>query len=428
MGTAGSWAGFARQWVEGDRALVTVALAAVSVRLAAVLALNIQPESDYAAYFEMARSLHEGRGLVDPFGNFAYYNAGYPLFLYGVFSLSGPSVAAAQAVNTALGAVSAVLVFLVGRRVGHSPAVGWLSALMWIGYVEAAVYAEYLAKENLVIPLLLGILYLSLRLPEAPRPALNAGGMGLLYAAQALTGSAALFALPITLMQIACLRRPLSDRFKLAIVLSLAMGVALAPWLYRNQERMGAPVLNTSGGFNLYLGNNPAATGYFVSIARTPLAEEWNRLRTERGELAANRRAAAEAFAYMSGHPWETVKLALYKGMVFWKPPFGESGREKISAMEDVVRNIWLAEFLLLGALALATFLRPALLTREAVILWLYVAGYTAVHMVFYVIFRYRLAIMPVVVVLAAHALWALVNGFRPGGCNHTLCRVAKTM
>jgi len=390
---------------------------AAAIRGSAAWVLNIPPESDYQAYFHMARSLYDGHGLVDPFGNLAYYNAGYPLFLYALFVVFGPSIAVAQVANVALGVLSAWLVFLIARHIGHSRIMGWIAALLWVGYAEAIVYTEYLAKENLVIPILLAILYLSFRLPMTRNRGVWAAVIGALYALQAMVGSAALFALPITLFQIATLDASFAQRIKAGMVLLLSMGLFLSPWLYRNHHVLGAPVLNTNGGFNLYLGNNPAATGYFVSIGETPLGAKWNELRKERGELEASRLAQREAIAHIREHPWESLKLAAYKGIAFWTPPLHD-GAERASLLESMVRKVWLAEFLLLAVAALATLARPSLISREIMTLWLYVLGYTAVHMVFYVIFRYRLTIMPVVCLLAAHALWLMVMayGARKGG------------
>lgn len=393
--------------------ILAVAGLATLVRFGAVVVLDIPPESDYKAYLYMATALYEGRGLVDPFGNLAFYNAGYPLFLFCVFSLAGPSVLAAQMANVLLGALSAVLVFLVGSRVGRSQTVGWISSIMWIGYAEAAVYTEYLAKENLSIPLMLSILYFTLLLPETRKAVLWGAGIGALYAALAITASAALSLFPITVWQISRLQRGLRERLVLLIVLFMSTGLALSPWLYRNQIRLGAPVLNTNGGFNLYLGNNPAATGYFVSIAETPLASEWHRLRKEQGEVAASRCARDAALAHMSEHPLETVRLALIKGLAFWKPPNPQMGSETASFKERAARTVWFVQYVLVCTLMLVTLVNRARATPETLLLWGGVIGYTAVHMLFYVIYRYRLGIMPVVIVLAAYGLWTLITVIR---------------
>jgi hypothetical protein len=60
--------------------LFIIFIAALLFRAETVLVLNIQPESDYAAYQMMAQSLLAGNGLTDG-ENQAFMSAGYPLFI-----------------------------------------------------------------------------------------------------------------------------------------------------------------------------------------------------------------------------------------------------------------------------------------------------------------------------------------------------------
>ena len=51
---------------------------------------------------------------------------------------------------------------------------------------------------------------------------------------------------------------------RIGLVGALA-AVVVAPWVARNYLAIGTPALTTEGGFTLYLGNNPQATGgYFM--------------------------------------------------------------------------------------------------------------------------------------------------------------------
>jgi cytochrome bd-type quinol oxidase subunit 2 len=182
-----------------------------------------------------------------------------------------------------------------------------------------------------------------------------------------------------------------------------------SPWLIRNINVIGAPVLNTNGGFNLYLGNNPAATGWFVSIADTPRGSTWEELR-KTGEVRASEILKQEAISWAKAHPTEFVTLALKKAAYFWMPPIHEGKGEQSSA-EKLVRLLWAVQFLVITAAALATLLIRRLRNRQLAILWLAVATYTSAHMLFYVAFRYREPIMPILVVMAALSLEAFVAG-----------------
>jgi len=163
---------------------------------------------------------------------------------------------------------------------------------------------------------------------------------------------------------------------------------------------LGSPVLNTNGGFNLYLGNNPAATGYWLSIADTPLGPIWQSLRME-GEVQASETPGREAMIWIREHPRQFFSLALRKAVLFWMPPVHQ-GKGTGSAMESLLRRIWLLQFLMLAAAAASSVFMLVGQTRYAGILWLSIASYTAIHMLFYVIYRYREPIMPLLCVLAA--------------------------
>src|SRR3546814_17352172 len=83
---------------------------------------------------------------------------------------------------------------------------------------------------------------------------------------------------------------------------------------------VGRPVVTTNAAFNLYLGNNPAATGKFVSIADTPLAKDWNATRLRLGEVGNADRLQAEALDWIQANHGRKAELAALKPVYFWQP------------------------------------------------------------------------------------------------------------
>lgn len=383
--------------------LAAIVLAGLGLRIAAIAAYPHAPESDELAYLDMARNLLAGHGLLEN-GNRAFYNAGYPLFVLApVFLVCGDSLSAVRIVHLLLGAIAIVLCHRVAGAAGAGRIGRLLAAAVWAAYLPTGIYGVYLAKENLMTPLLLGALWCALRSISVPSLRVSAGG-GLLFGLLALTGNAALATGGAALAALALMPVPLADRAKHVLVALVAGAVVCVPWLVRNQHVVGAPVLNTNGGFNLYLGNNPAATGFFVSIGDTPRGATWPELR-KTGELRATETLKQEALAWMREHPAAFATLALRKAACFWMPPLHEGKGGNASRVETLVRALWAAQFTLMVALAVAGLASGTLRNRRTLLPWLALAGYTAAHMLFYVIFRYREPVMPLVGVLAALAV-----------------------
>jgi hypothetical protein len=383
------------------RWLYAIVLIGFIFRVITVLALDFQPESDYAGYQTMAINFLNGKGLVDSYGSHML-SAGYPLFiLTPVFALSGNSLLAAQLVNACLGVISVSLCYFVAQAAGAGRIGRLLAAALWALYLPSWVYAEYLAKENLMIPLMLGVMYCALRL-ATKRSFLMATVCGSLFGLLAISGNAALsLALPV-FFALLIMPATLKQKSLISGLIILVSFTVAVPWMVRNHQVLGAYVLNTNGGFNLYIGNNPAATGMFISIADTPIgSKNWHALIEQQGEVQASEILKREAISWITKHPTEFVALALKKATLFWTPPI-HKGEVPGSYLETIMRQIWLLQFVILGVAAICGFCSPSFWTKKTVMLWLAIIGYTSVHMLFYVIFRYREPIMPILCVIVS--------------------------
>jgi 4-amino-4-deoxy-L-arabinose transferase-like glycosyltransferase len=394
-------------------AIVAIGLA---LRAAAIFGFNHVPESDELAYKSMALNLVSGNGIVDGMGNRAMHNVGYPLFILApVFFFFGEDLLLVRVLNTFLGAGAIALCYLVANEAGAARLGRLVAAAAWALYLPASIYGVYLLKENLMIPLMLGVMWCALRLARQPSKSV-AVGCGALFGLLALTGNAALSLVAVVGMALLLSPALMAQRVTMVILMLSAALAISSPWLVRNIQVIGAPVLNTNLGFNLYLGNNPAATGMFVSISDTPRGPTWEALR-KTGELKASETLKQEAIAWMLANPTKFLTLAAKKMAYFWTPPF-HRGKGEQSSAEKLVRRLWASQFLVLIAAAVGTVLVPRLRNRQVVLLWLAVASYTAVHMLFYVIYRYRLPIMPVIGIMAALAIESLLSkdpGLRSG-------------
>lgn len=395
--------------------LAIIAGIGCALRVAAMAGFQHVPENDELAYRSMALNLLAGNGIVDSMGNHAMYNVGYSLFVLApVFFLFGDDLLAVRLVNMLLGGAAIILCYLVAKEAGAGRLGRLIAALAWALYLPSGIYGMYLAKENLMIPLMLGVMWCALRLARQ-RSHTVAIGCGALLGLLALTGNAALSLLAVVAWALLLSPASMAQRVGMAM---LALSVALAmsgPWLLRNMQVIGAPVLNTNGGFNLYLGNNPAATGMFVSISATPRGPTWDTLR-KTGEVQASETLKQEAISWVKAHPTAFLTLAVKKAAYFWTPPLHE-GKGAQSPAEKLVRLLWAIQFLVLLAGAIGTLLMPRLRNRQVALLWLALACYTGVHMLFYVIFRYREPIMPVLAVMAGLVLESLVAA-RPQAAN----------
>jgi hypothetical protein len=84
-------------------------------------------------------------------------------------------------------------------------------------------------------------------------------------------------------------------------VAALTAGLFLAPWVVRNQQVFGTPVLVSANfGSNLWMGNNPQSTGAYMPLPDIQFADE----------IARDQYFKAQAMEYIKANPLEYVKLA----------------------------------------------------------------------------------------------------------------------
>lgn len=388
------------------------------VRVIAVSFLNIEPTSDFAHYIHMATTMLDSGEMSDKFGNVAYYSAGYPLFLVPFFSVFGPLPETAQLVNAFLGGLGIWLVYLCAREI--MPEGYWAvgAAALWAAYPPSILYAEYVAKENLMVPLLLGQTFLLLRYQDSSRKLLLALAIGLVYGAGMITGAAIVLTAAIIALVIVNVRDRHTSapaRWVLLLAAVAAAVISVSPWLAYTNSRLGVPLLNTNGPFNLYLGNNPAnLTPYYMGIEDTPIGPDWHELRAEKGEVDAMNMLGDLAKQYMMENPAQTIRLALTKMATFWYPPMHSGKGGDASALETLIRKVWLVFYLAISALALIPLFYYKRWDQKLLILYGSIFAYCAIHGIAYVIFRYRLPVMSFICILASVGFyWSYSSFFR---------------
>jgi 4-amino-4-deoxy-L-arabinose transferase-like glycosyltransferase len=298
--------------------LAAIALVALVLRVVCVAQyeanhpLRDRPAIDEASYDSWAREIAAG----DVLGREIFFQEPlYPYFLGGVYALAGDEPqaqrSAARHVQAALGALTAVLVALLGARAFGAKA-GALGGFAFALYLPAIWFAALLLKPGLFLPLLAAFL-LVLSSASRPRSWLLAG---LLAGLGALLRGNMLVLLPfVALWPLArAVRRGESRTQALASIAAVVVGVALAlgPVVARNHHVGGRFVLTTSGaGTNLYGGNNLAnpygvATEFdWVRGVPEHEAADWRR---EASRRTGRELDATETSSYWMGAALESMR------------------------------------------------------------------------------------------------------------------------
>lgn len=282
---------------------------AIGVRLAIVSQGYSGDPQDTPEYDEIARNLLSGNGFVASewwhgIELRAWRAPFYPFFLAGVYGIFGENHAAVRIIQCAVGAMTAVLVMRLGRKIDARIA-PICSGLAIVYGPLAAVSNEVMSETWFAFHLVMGAYCLT---PPAGVRAWTGGGIALGLAI--LTRPVGV-ALGLALGLVALVDR---NYRRLLWTGGIAL-LVLLPWTLRNHAVFGTwPVLSTQGGF--------------IMAHSNALDPDWRKphgwgvprdfLEAVPSEIDRDRIWRQQAVQFVRDHPDMYVRLAIARFLHFW--------------------------------------------------------------------------------------------------------------
>jgi 4-amino-4-deoxy-L-arabinose transferase-like glycosyltransferase len=240
---------------ESNRRVILVGLliTALLLRLTAALILPVdyRLRDDAVEYVSVAKHvLNAGIYGEDPGVPYAVVPPAYPLFIAGVFALTGQSLMAVRLVQVVFGVVAVFFIYLAGKY-AFSELVGLGAALICAIYPPFVIYVAPYMTEALYIPLFaLYLIFLvqSLNKPSDKNIALAAVGFGL-----AMLTKETLIAFPLDLPIIFWWAKvKVWQALRYVLVFAAVTLLVLSPWLARNYVTFGYPFYTSRTAYIQY--------------------------------------------------------------------------------------------------------------------------------------------------------------------------------
>ncbi|RPH96671.1 hypothetical protein EHM69_00540 [candidate division KSB1 bacterium] len=270
---------------------------------------------DEGEYVAITYNLAHGHGFALNGEQTAYRDMLFPVVASVVFRLTGDSIPLVLYLQVILSVTTGMLIYRLGRT-RFSESVALVMAAVWIFYPAAVIFSALFLTETLFVFLWVLALVLHDRLNDRGYRTPDAALLGLALGLVMLARAVGMILLVAVLVYIALIRyeAPRKDRWRAVLIVLAASLIVTVPWMIRNAMVLDRFALNTNGGINLLIGNNPRATGTYL------FDEDVQGLLppAERGEAARDRAGTAIARDYMREHKRETVDLWGRKFAYLW--------------------------------------------------------------------------------------------------------------
>jgi 4-amino-4-deoxy-L-arabinose transferase-like glycosyltransferase len=345
----------------------------------------------------------------------AYTQPLYGWFLAALYWPFGRSWLAVGIAQIAVAVTTALVVLAIGAIL-RSTGTGVVAALIATLH-PYVVWHDVHANREVLDGLLLALLVLCALIAYEDRSVAMAAVTGAV-AGVAVLGNARLALLPLVLaVYVAWLVRPWTRALLAGAALLAAAGLAVAPWVARNEARVGCFALTTDARA-LWKANNlntydTLDRGLWIDdVPELPGAPPWPELAadltlagqpTSVDECAQMRLYREEVFAFWREHPDEKARLALQATRMLWSPVPSESDESGSGLARAARKTVEPAYVIVLYALALVgLFLAPVRFVALALSLLAY---NTLAAMVFAGTARYRVPWDFLLALLAAFTL-----------------------
>jgi tetratricopeptide (TPR) repeat protein len=403
-------------------ALVLIVLLAVGLRLAFWSSQSANnpffnhPTLDEQTHHELAQAVASGHGV----GPAPFFRA--PLYYYllgALYAIFGPNPAAARFLGCVLGTISVYLIARLGRALGGT-AVGLLAGLIAAIYWPMIFFDNQLQTASLEV--FLDVLMILLFIRGAQKgswPLFLAAGI--VWGLSAITRANILVIAPALLVALwlwpRARNQPAPRRLLCTVFLLVGAALPILPVTLRNRIGGGEWVpIASSGGVNFYIGNNPRSdgrsaivpeigyfwSGRFEGTQHLPEAQAGHKLtHSEVSSFWFDR-----ATKWIRSHPADWARLLVKKCRLFFSP-FELPNDHPIAYFANlaaVARLFWIG-FPVIAVLGIAGLTLLGKNLRTWLLPLLFLLSYAASIALFFCPARFRLPVVPVLILLAALGL-----------------------
>lgn len=421
---------------------IIVFIIAFLIRLVYLIELtHNSPFSDYLyldalRYDSWAQSIAFGiEHVIEP----AFRAPLYPLFLAAIYKTLGHNLFIARLVQMFLGALICVLIYFIALKV-FNKRIAVISALIGAFYGPFLYWAGEMLIVTFIVFLDLVVLLILLHAIERPTTLYWLLG-GVVLGLSSIARPNVLIFIPWVIMLIFLLDKlretsvTRKSKFVYALYFLAGTFVVILPVTISNyQDTRDFVLISSQGGINFYVGNNPEADGKTAQapgimqahgefldnmwLVSVKYAEETEGTRLKPSQVSMF--WYRQGLRFISENPWQWIKLMLKKCAYFW------TGVE-ISNNEDVyyftrfsimlralMWNRGLAfPFGMVCPLAVVGIIVSRRYWRRLLLLYGFTFFYMLSVVSFFVCARYRMPVIPVLLIFAAYMIHYWVEKLR---------------
>ncbi len=428
----------------GVRDSLTIAAIAIFIRIVAAAQLGgsilfARPIGDALWFDRWAMTLARGQGGPP---RVFYLEPLYPYLMAVIYWFVGHQPGLIRFIQHALGVLTSVVAYRLAEAI-FSRRAGYFAGLLSAGYGLYLFYEQQLLKETLAVFLISYSTLVLLHCAREPIPKRFLWPGFLTGLTILLRGNVYLYLPLLTLWIFLIARRDERSGYSGAFavgIFGLGVALALAPVTLRNRVVGHDWVLSTyQGGPNFYIGNNPQANGIYSALKESREGPPWEEedavslAEQAQGHKLKSSEVSSywfhRAIGFIREHPQSFVKLVWTKLTLLWNaqevPDYIDITE---AAQEYGILNLPGFSFSVVGPLGLLGFVLLLLKRRwdpATSLLAVYVGGAVLSATLFYVFARYRMVLIPFVILLAAFAMDSLWDQTARREWSSTGCALA---
>ncbi|MCK5127060.1 MAG: glycosyltransferase family 39 protein [candidate division Zixibacteria bacterium] len=354
----------------------------------------------------------------DIFANAPYFRAPlYPYILSILLKISGNSLLFVRIVQLLAGCLSVLLLYKITLSLTDKK-IALLAGLLYLFYPPATFFEAELLLDGLFNLFALATVYFSVKTEgKSPHPGLS----GLFFGLAAITRPTILIFAPVLLYIFwKNARQQQTSIYKSVLPLVITIALCILPvtvinYYYSSQVTLVA----YQGGINFFIGNNSEANGLYSNLPG--IGEDWNLedveylTRTESGrDLLYGQQSLywyGRGIDYLVENQTDGLKLFIKKLYFFFSSHEIDNNRDlELSIYQNPILRLFpVRYFIIFGFIAFPLILKSSYRSSYLKILGI-VGLYGIVISMFFVSSRFRLPIMPFIMLLASIGVFTLIQ------------------